>query len=216
MPELNNGAIYIEDIDCLAFSDLHLGSYESDPAQHYPEPTTQKVAQRVKELIDRYQPKTVVFNGDTFHHTIPTQESQDAIEDILSYGDYESVMTVGNHEDTKENITDFIDADIVCEEYNKEGYVFAHGHKTPTKTGDLFIIGHAHPAVSINTQMHKCYIRGRWQNSSVVVLPAFNYDIVGTDVRKVDFTGICPVLAESSELKFSRLRNARWHGFQPL
>ncbi len=67
-----------------------------------------------------------------------------------------------------------------------------HGNKIPNK--DLLkgistiIIGHEHPAVSIQegprTELFKAYLVGKWKRKNLIVQPSFNLVTEGTDVTK--------------------------------
>ena len=51
---------------------------------------------------------------------------------------------------------------------------------------ETLIIGHEHPAITLRegrkTEKFKCFLRGRWKGKELIVLPAFNPLMEGTDI----------------------------------
>ena len=68
-----------------------------------------------------------------------------------------------------------------------------HGHKIPKidKKIKQIIIGHEHPAVSlddgIKKEIFKCFLKGSYKNRELIVLPSFNLINEGSDVLNEDF-----------------------------
>ena len=67
-----------------------------------------------------------------------------------------------------------------------------HGDKIPSesllKEAKAIIIGHEHPAVSIQdgprTELFKCFLAGKYKGKSLIAMPSFNLVTEGTDIMK--------------------------------
>ena len=70
--------------------------------------------------------------------------------------------------------------------------LIAHGDSIPQKDVlkdvSVIIIGHEHPAVSINdgprVEKFKCFLKGKYKGKNLIVQPSFNTMIEGTDILK--------------------------------
>ncbi len=63
-----------------------------------------------------------------------------------------------------------------------------HGNKIiPIKTSTL-IIAHEHPAISITnkirTETYKCFLKGKYKNKTLIIMPSFNLVNIGSNILK--------------------------------
>ncbi len=97
-----SGALFIESIDILVVSDLHLekASYISARGQFLPPYDTAKTLLKLNEVIERYQPRMILSLGDAFHdgkgRSRLSAENAQMLESILN--SYEFEWIVGNHD----------------------------------------------------------------------------------------------------------------------
>jgi len=58
----------------------------------------------------------------------------------------------------------------------------------PEKLAKILIIGHEHPAITLREQAKaekfKCYLKGKYKKSVLIVQPSFNLLTQGTDVLR--------------------------------
>jgi len=73
----------------------------------------------------------------------------------------------------------------------EKNILIIHGHKIPKKIPNnikTIIIGHEHPAVSLRegprAELFKCFLKGKWKKSKLIVIPSFNLITEGTDIAK--------------------------------
>lgn len=193
--------------DTLVIADTHLGFTEElqigNPRDEY-----QSFLDALTELVHTHKPQTVVIAGDIFDSfKFPPDKTLNTVREAKNYINSQGarlVVTPGNHD------TDAIpwESGIVDEatpEYRvNQEVVILHGHKEPTKDADLYIIGHLHPTVRIQTQKWPCYLYGKnaYGNSDVLILPKFTEHsggaaISSTYTPEIDF----PLANSFSEFK---------------
>jgi len=83
--------------------------------------------------------------------------------------------------------------------YNVNDYIcfrnliVLHGDIIPEEALDkeMVIIGHEHPSVCIKEgakiEKYKCFIKGRWKDKALIVMPSFNPLIEGNDILTENF-----------------------------
>lgn len=70
-----------------------------------------------------------------------------------------------------------------------ENYSFLHGDKMFKQCldSDYLVFGHLHPAITLfdnyKTEKYKCFLKGKWKNMKVYVLPSFTTVSLGYDLR---------------------------------
>lgn len=205
--KLTEVGVYFESADILAVADFHLGKHDNIQHRSYPEPRDSHVETKFKETVSKYSPNIVIFNGDTFHHTVPTEESQQTIHRIIQSGNFKSIFTVGNHEEKKKNISEFISENIIVKDEHidttSERKVFTHGHKYPTKTGNLYIIGHLHPSVEQNGKVNSCYIKAKTNKGHIIVLPSPNPAVNPRPITNQSPSQVCPILSIATKYEYA-------------
>ncbi|MTK64438.1 MAG: phosphoesterase [Methanobacterium sp.] len=181
--------------DHLIVSDIHIG-YEGALNREgimVPRFQYKKILERLNEIIRKFEPKKVIVNGDLKHEfgRITNQEwkeSKDFIE-FLKTNFQETILIKGNHD----NFTRFIAEKTGLEVYESYGvadHVIMHGDKLPDektlKTCETIIIGHEHPCIGIRNgerlEKIKCYLKGRYHDKNLIVMPSFNFVTEGSDI----------------------------------
>ncbi len=135
--------------------------------------------------------KTIVITGDLRHEFgfVSRQEMNDISEILQFMKKYcETIIVVrGNHE----TMAGFIQKRAwLVDEFFENGILFLHGDAIPEtakhKDVKTIVIGHEHPAIKltdeITTEKAKIFLKGRWKNKNLIVLPSFNPLTEGSDV----------------------------------
>lgn len=214
----NYPALYIEDIDSVVISDLHLGleSLMAHSGTLMPKFQLSEIKQEIKEILERKNPKNLIINGDVKHRFSRTShgervEVKEFINSLTELVD-EIIILKGNHDNyliyiTKEyenvELADYKIIDDIC---------FLHGHKDE-KTLEMekcnyFVLGHEHPAVALRDRVGvkekvPCFLYGDMKNGKkIVVLPAFSKMARGSQVNKVNEKRLLsPFLKNETDLK---------------
>ena len=207
--EIGNGieiidlALWIPKHGLLAITDLQLGNEEMLNAQGFFVPRINFAAIR-KRLVEKIFPalkgakaETMLINGDLKHEfgTISAQERNEAGEilDLLKAHCHRVILVKGNHDTILKPIADAKKVELVDSyEVPGEGILFTHGDKEPRKEAlrgiRTIIIGHQHPSVTISDgvkrETYKCFLKGRWNGKTLLVMPSMNEVSMGTDIMR--------------------------------
>ncbi|MDY6765084.1 MAG: metallophosphoesterase [Halobacteria archaeon] len=166
---------YFPEIDTLVLSDLHIGIEDAavDEGMSMPLREAETLKRRLGNVLDFFEPSTVVFNGDVLHRFGEVGTSgktlRDLRETVVDAG-AESVFIKGNHDPMLDSLVETRDT------YQDGNVVFVHGHTVPVDLPEspLYVVGHDHPAIEIEMQKRECFIYGPFEDSDVLMTPAFN------------------------------------------
>ena len=184
-------ALWMPDAATLVISDLHIGRDEASNVQ-LPLGERDDLLERIQTHLRELTPETVVVAGDIFHRfegaTSDNRRTLAALVDACSDVDATCIFVRGNHDtglDSTYNTT-------VVDSYTVEGLtaespktVICHGHTEPTITAERYIIGHDHPAITIEGQRHPCFlsIPDSYQEANIIMLPAFSRLAAGVSIN---------------------------------
>lgn len=194
--EMIDLALYLKKHKTLVIADLHIGFEEALAKQGVLVPRFQykDMIDRLEQVFARVKPETVVLNGDLKHAfgAITKQEWKETMRlfDYLSRKCKEIIVVKGNHDPNIGPITRK-KAVRVVDELAFDGVVIAHGDSIPkARNPAVIIMGHEHPAVSLRekgrVEKFKCFLKGRFRKSVLLVQPSFNVCVEGSDVTKED------------------------------
>jgi len=181
--------------DCLIISDIHIGYEQALNREGIMVPRFQykKILERINEIIQKFNPKRVIINGDLKHEFGRiTRQEWDESKNFLEFlgANFDEIILIkGNHD----NFTRFIAEKTgleVFESYTLNGYIIMHGDKLPDdqnlKQTETIIIGHEHPCIGIRNgerlEKIKCYLTGNYKGKKLIVMPSFNFVSEGSDV----------------------------------
>ena len=177
-------AVYLADADTVVVADLHFGRADSSRVEA-PIDATESIRRRVRELLDRFNPETIVFAGDILHSfdRLPTV-AVDAIEGLwadCTEAGVEPITVAGNHDS---RLAECWPGDVDDAVALADGTVVCHGHTPPEQRSHRYVVGHAHPAITIEGVKHPCYLFGEnaYRGGELVVLPAFTTLAGGVDL----------------------------------
>ena len=181
-----SGALYWEDARLLIVSDLHLekGSSFAERGVLLPPYDTATTLARLKDVVARHDPQTVVTLGDSFHdrtaHERLARDDSDAISALQTGRDW--IWISGNHDpDLPSDI-----GGIVAEEVSIGRIIFRH-----EPTGALGeIAGHLHPKARVSTRGRSVERRCFAGDGDRAVMPAFGSYTGGLSIRDTAFDAI--------------------------
>lgn len=169
-------AIYFPQQALLAISDLHLGktAHFRKAGLQVPSTLAHNDLKRLGLLIEHYQPKTLLINGDMFHHGLNTD-----IEDFerwkTQYKALHFVLVKGNHDRLDEAQYQRLNIKIEEPNYCTNNFCFVHDALTCNEKNLYPISGHVHPGVSIvgkakQSLKFPCFYFGKTH----AIMPAFS------------------------------------------
>ncbi|WP_122090824.1 metallophosphoesterase [Halalkalicoccus subterraneus] len=177
-------ALYVPDERTLVLADVHLGRDRASNVQ-LPLGERRDLLERLDALLARFEPREVVVAGDLLHSfdRLPraVERSLREVERRVDTAGARLVVTRGNHDTMLKSVFDPV------AEYAVGDLVVCHGHERPPSGGDAagYVIGHVHPAITIEGRKRPCYLRGPADGGAVLVLPAFTRLAGGVDVARV-------------------------------
>ena len=180
-------AVYLEATETLVVADLHFGRAATS-AVDAPLDEAGDIHSRLAALVECFEPQQVVFAGDILHSfsTVP-RGVEKAVADLSEQcrtAGCEPIAIAGNHDTQLESVWSGPVYDSVG---LADGTVICHGHAEPDRRGERYLIGHDHPAISIEGKRHPCLCvdptgyRGR----ELVVLPAFTRLAGGVELNRL-------------------------------
>jgi DNA ligase-associated metallophosphoesterase len=187
-------AIFLPKEQLLAISDLHLGktAHFRKAGLQVPSTLAQSDLNRLSDLLNQYQPKTLLINGDMFHHDVNTD-----IDDFEywkeQYSTLKFVLVKGNHDNLDEKQYQKLGIEIYEPSYCTSNFCFIHD-AVKCKEENLYpISGHIHPGVSIYGKAKQslkfpCFYFGK----DYAVMPAFSA-----------FTGLSLIKPKANEQVFA-------------
>jgi len=177
----------------LIIADLHLGYEEYLAKRGVLVPRTQ-YRQTIKRLAYIFsklpEVRTIVLNGDIKHEfgRANPQEWREVLR-LIDYLQKKANVVVikGNHDTILGPITKKREIKEV-KEYRIGDKLIAHGDYIPEKIAKTIIIGHEHPAITLReeakAEKFKCYLKGKYKRSTLIVQPSFNLLTQGTDIAR--------------------------------
>ncbi|MXV61068.1 metallophosphoesterase [Natronorubrum sp. JWXQ-INN-674] len=186
--------LFVPQADALVVADLHLGK-AADSSIDAPIDDGADVRDRLESLLARTDPDTVVVAGDVLHsfRGVPrgVERELSALEDCVDAAGASFVVTPGNHDAMLEDV---FDGPTASEYRLADGEtVVCHGHERPELEATRYVVGHDHPALSVEGRKLPCFLYGpdaadgvgdeAQAEADVVMLPAFTRLAAGATVN---------------------------------
>ncbi|SFS68813.1 metallophosphoesterase [Halostagnicola kamekurae] len=173
---LASRSVFVPDADALVLADVHLGKGAASSVDAPLEAAEDSIS-RLKLRLESREPSTVVIAGDLLDSfdSVPRGVEADLAElrDLVADAGASLVVTPGNHDTMLEDVFD----GTVADEYRlADGEtVVCHGHDAPESTAERYIVGHDHPALSVDGRKLPCFLYGpgAYDGADVLVCPAF-------------------------------------------
>ena len=167
-----SGIIYIPKINAVVISDIHFeksSAVNSLQSSSIPLPPfdTIDILIKIKKLLECFEPKKIIFLGDTFHNLasaeIISEKNQNLIQDFSN--SYFCIWIKGNHDLDKPSWLNVTPLD----EHDEMGIKFRH----ITKFEKYEISGHYHLKAKVKTKdksiVGKCFL----YNYKIIIMPSF-------------------------------------------
>ncbi|ELY94321.1 metallophosphoesterase [Natrialba chahannaoensis JCM 10990] len=185
-------AAFVPAAETLVIADLHLGRGRSS-AIDAPIDAAESIRSRLTALLEHTGATTVVVAGDLLHafDYVPqgVTESLAVLESTVESAGAALAVTPGNHDSMLPSVFEG-EAQPVWEfehededehehkhkhEHETTAIAVCHGHEEPDREADLYVVGHDHPALSIEGRKRPCFLFGpaAYDGSDVLMLPAF-------------------------------------------
>ena len=188
--EIVDLALYLKEEKILIIADLHIGQEEAMNKEGILIPRFQfkEIESRLKKILDKLEINKIIINGDLKHEfgIISEQEWRNTLKILdlcLSYAPV--ILIKGNHDKIIGPIADKRNVQIL-ESYETKEITILHGDKLKEIKTKTLIIGHEHPAIIISDRIrkekYKCFLKGKWKNKTLIVMPSFNFITEGTDI----------------------------------
>lgn len=169
-------AIFLPKEKLLAISDLHLGkaAHFRKAGLQVPSTLAQSDLNRLSDLLDKYQPTSLLINGDMFHHELNTD-----IDDFErwkeQYSSLKFVLVKGNHDKLAQNQYQRLGIEIHDLSFCTSQFCFIHDAVKCNDDKLYPISGHIHPGVSVYGKAKQylkfpCFYFGK----EYAVMPAFS------------------------------------------
>lgn len=167
----SSGAIYWPKNNMLLIADVHLGkvAHFRKHGAPIPAPAAFENLEKLTEISNQFQPKTICFLGDLFHSKL-NEEWQD-FEKWTEYTKAEIVLISGNHDIIPSHFYEALGI-RVFDEWLLDGFLLTH-HPTDSP-GSFNFCGHVHPGVRMKG-VGRQYLRFScfYKTINSLILPAF-------------------------------------------
>lgn len=168
-------AIYLPNEKLLAISDLHLGksAHFRKAGLAIPNTVSKNDLLRLGNLIERYQPKTLLVNGDMFHSDFNT-EIEEFAKWKEKFREISFLLVKGNHDKHQKEVYTDLAINVYEPTYHSTNFCFIHD--AAECKSDLYAIGgHIHPGISIvNKAKQRLKFPCFYFGETHAILPAFS------------------------------------------
>ena len=182
----NRRGVFLTDAATLVVADLHAGRGEASNVT-LPLGERADLRYRLDRLLSEREPETVVFAGDVLHRfdgaTQRARGTVDALVDACYDAGARPVFVRGNHDTALDGLRDGVVSAHVVDGARRT--VVCHGHERPDVDADRYVIGHDHPAITIEGKRHPCFLEvpDAHRGADVLMLPAFSRLAPGVTVN---------------------------------
>jgi putative SbcD/Mre11-related phosphoesterase len=205
-------ALYIESIDTIIISDLHLG-YEGVMAEYHglfiPRTQFRKELAMLGKITEKQKASTLVITGDFKHEFSETTyiefKEARAMFEFLKTMFKRIVVIKGNHDNYLFYITRKYEIELP-DSLSLDSFLFIHGDVIPEQNelekAEVIVMGHEHPAIALFDEVGakekiKAFLIGELNEKKLIVMPALSPLASGTEInlaRREDL--LSPVLKE--------------------
>ena len=195
--EIRDLSLYLKKYNTLVLSDLHIGYEEAlnDKGVLVPRVQFKQMYERLSLIVKEQKFKDIIITGDLKHEfgIINDTEWKNTLKliDLLLEHCEKLILIKGNHDLTLKHIANKRNIELV--EYVRiDEILICHGDEILSKEVfegiNMIIIGHEHPAVGLREknkyESYKCFLKGKYKNRILIVIPSFNTLTTGTDILR--------------------------------
>ncbi len=214
--------VYMEKHETLVVADLHIGYEETleKSGIHIPRSQYQGIKKAITRMIDKYEPKRILINGDVKHEFGEAlRQEWSEVLDLLTYlkeRKLEITVVRGNHDNFLIPMLKRLRIDFRDPDYSINRFLFIHGHRKINLEPymdkvDMVIAAHEHPAIAFKDELgvkykFKCFLLGKFKGKKILVLPALSPLMSGTEVNMVEKEKLLsPILRSANLTEFKAL-----------
>ncbi|MEM4637838.1 MAG: metallophosphoesterase [Candidatus Woesearchaeota archaeon] len=209
LEKINAEDLFLVIEDFIVLSDIHIGYEESLNKNGFllPISNTYEIKKKIKMVTSNKNINKIILNGDIVHSfgKISSTEKK-AIYSFLKFlkDTFDELIIIkGNHD----KILKYIVKEKIHDEYVIKNILITHGDIINKKSSDknikTIVIGHEHPSITISSgyrqEKYKCFLKGKYLNKNLVIMPSCNMLVEGTDILK-DKT-LSPYIKEIEQFK---------------
>lgn len=191
-------ALYHEELDLAAVSDLHLGLEGSmtRDGNYVPKHQLKELKRDIELVKEETGASRLLVNGDLKNEFKTRYTESNEIQDFLQHtADLfdEIILIRGNHDTFVDTTLESLE--LRLEDYHLEdGILFVHGDREVEELDapkhEIVIIGHEHPALVLTDDVGvkeklPCFLYGEQEDRKIVVMPAFSAISSGTSINEV-------------------------------
>ena len=195
--EIIDLSLLLKKYNTLILSDLHIGYEEAlnDKGVLVPRVQFKQMYERLLLIVKEQKFKDIIITGDLKHEfgIINDTEWKNTLKliDLLLEHCEKLILIKGNHDLTLKHIANKRNIELV--EYVRiDEILICHGDEILSKEVfegiKMIIIGHEHPAVGLREknkyESYKCFLKGKYDKKTLIVIPSFNTLTIGTDVLR--------------------------------
>lgn len=190
--EIVDLALFVKETKSLIIGDMHIGSGEAfeESGLLIPVYSFKDIIERLTKIIKIVNPKEIIIAGDLKHEfgRISNQEWREILQ-LIDFLKGKAHLTIikGNHDAILEPVVKKRGIKLV-DFYKIDEITLLHGDKIILNALDckIIIMGHEHPAViikdGVKREKFKCFLKGKWNDKILIVLPSFNLLSEGNDI----------------------------------
>ena len=190
-----SGSIFLENLNTLIFSDLHLGKGLSfaNLGNLIPPFDLDETLLNLKNIIEKYNPKRLISLGDSFHENKSIQKMERKYVNIINnlLHKIDIIWIEGNH-DSNLLFKDKIQGNFK-NFYKLENFKFVHSKSETNELNIFEFSGHYHPKITLKfnglNYSYKCFIL----TDSFCILPSFGTYTGGLDIKSSALKKILPI-----------------------
>ena len=191
-------ALYLREHSAVVVADAHLG-YEGmlvERGVFIPRTQLRKQLEVLSEIAEMVDAGMLVVNGDLKHEFggLSYTEMSEVREFLKAAGRLFGRVCVvrGNHDNFVAGTLARMGAELV-EELVLGSFLLFHGHRMPSRSAEVMVLGHEHPALALYDEVGakekvRCFLHGSIGECYVIVLPAFSPLASGSEVNQVPQT----------------------------
>ncbi|MBT3298651.1 metallophosphoesterase [archaeon] len=215
--EIVDLCLYLIEQNTLILGDLHIGYEDTLKSKGFLVPKQQlkltktrilKIIEFIKKKYSINLIEKIIINGDLKHEfgIIQKSEWKETLEliDLLTIKCQEVIVIKGNHDKIIQPILS--KRNIKVKEYfliqkahkdpkskDNNKILLCHGDQVPeeAENAQTIIIGHEHPAIKLKqyprTEVYKIFVKTRWNNKILIVMPSFNLLSKGSNILEMKF-----------------------------
>ncbi|HLC57126.1 MAG TPA: metallophosphoesterase [Candidatus Nanoarchaeia archaeon] len=189
--EIHDLSLYIPKSKALVIGDLHIGFEEALNKQGVLIPRLQfkETYSKISALLEKLTPKKVILVGDVKHEfsTISNQEWNNLLKIFDLIKQHSGLIIIkGNHDTILKPVAERRNIKVVSS-YSLGNIQFLHGDIIRRGLKPIVVIAHEHPAISFKerpTEKFKCFLKGKFKSSVLIIMPSFNQISEGSDITK--------------------------------